>query len=641
MDTLLHAGLSNAAAAAVLAVIAAIVGYFCRRPAVRHALWLLVLLKLVTPPLVDVPVPWLANAATPADEPLLLTAQADPEPDPGDVVELTLAEEAEPPADAGDLLPAAAAEEPPAPPPVEWRPLLIAVWLGGSAVWLLLAARQAWRFARVLRHARPAGRSLQAEADEVAERLGLLRAPAVRLLPGRVSPMLWAAGAGARLLLPAELLGRLGFEGRRTLLAHELAHLRRGDHWVRLAELVVTTLFWWHPVVWWARRELREAEEQCCDAWVLWALPRSAKTYALALVETVDFLSEVRPALPALASGVGHVNDLRRRVTMIMQGTTPRALTWSGLLALLGLGAFLLPAMPTWAQQPGDPIRVTVTADGAGQPLRIVTGTALVEEEEDVKKGQPDSAEVQKLRAELERRRAELMKLEAALKAAEMKLKAAGKDTKDGKGNISIEIVDEKGKQLFKLPGGARLMGDKIDAETLDKIKKDVQEKARAISKDQVLRLKAAKDTLELAKKDAEAKGEGKKDGKRIIIEIISDGNRQRIELPPGARIITEDELKKVTPGKGSGAGKGSGGAVVVPQNKIPVTVRGRMADGDTEKRIVDLEKRLQELMRAVKELHGELQKTKPGRPGGGPAPQEDAFELRFGSPLKDVPKTP
>ena len=50
MDTLLHVGLGNALAATVLALLAAATGRLCRRPAVTHALWLLVLLKLVTPP---------------------------------------------------------------------------------------------------------------------------------------------------------------------------------------------------------------------------------------------------------------------------------------------------------------------------------------------------------------------------------------------------------------------------------------------------------------------------------------------------------------------------------------------------------------------------------------------------------------
>jgi beta-lactamase regulating signal transducer with metallopeptidase domain len=420
VDTLLRAGLTNAAAACALAVVAAAVGYFCRRPALRHALWLMVLLKLVTPPLIDVPLWRAASAEGPAVE-------AGGAPEVAAAVPPVPAEDAEPgvaPDEAADPAeePAAVPVEPddPAAPPEEprpqlaaapafaWRPLLAAAWLGGSALWLLLASVRGRRFARLLRYGKPAPAGLQREADALAARLGL-SAPALLLVPGRVSPMLWAPWWSARLLLPADLLGRLDAVGRRALLAHELAHLRRGDHRVRLFELLVTALFWWHPVVWWARRELREAEELCCDAWVLWALPESAKPYALALVETVDFLSEAPAALPALASGMGHVHDLRRRVTMIMQGTTPRALTWGGLLGLIGLGAFLLPVAPGWAQEEGDPIRVRVVRPADG-------GDA----------GPKEAAEVKALKAEIEKKRAELAKAEAELRLALDRLAKTG-----------------------------------------------------------------------------------------------------------------------------------------------------------------------------------------------------------------------
>ena len=57
MDTLLHVGLSNALLATVLALVTAGVCAVWRRPALAHGLWLLVLLKLVTPPLVPLSVP--------------------------------------------------------------------------------------------------------------------------------------------------------------------------------------------------------------------------------------------------------------------------------------------------------------------------------------------------------------------------------------------------------------------------------------------------------------------------------------------------------------------------------------------------------------------------------------------------------
>jgi beta-lactamase regulating signal transducer with metallopeptidase domain len=231
------------------------------------------------------------------------------------------------------------------------RLLLALAWLGGSAVWLVVAAVRIGRFRRLLQHAEPAPEELIESVEQLAGSMGLREAPGVWLLPGCVSPLLWAIGARARLYLPSKLWYTLDASQREALLLHELAHLRRRDHWVRSLELVVTCLYWWNPVVWLARRALREAEEQCCDAWVVWALPRSAQAYATALLQTVDFLSGARPAVPMAASGIGHLSCLKRRLTMIMQASTPRGLSRAGRLAVFGLAAILLPLVPTRAQQ--------------------------------------------------------------------------------------------------------------------------------------------------------------------------------------------------------------------------------------------------------------------------------------------------
>src|SRR5438876_209870 len=58
MRTLLDLGLTNAIVATGMALVAAFVGRLCRRPALTHSLWLLVLLKLLTPAFVPVPLPW-------------------------------------------------------------------------------------------------------------------------------------------------------------------------------------------------------------------------------------------------------------------------------------------------------------------------------------------------------------------------------------------------------------------------------------------------------------------------------------------------------------------------------------------------------------------------------------------------------
>src|SRR5215831_409166 len=62
MDTLVHIGLLNAVLATGLAILAAAARVLRRRPAFVHALWLLVLLKLLTPPFLVIPISWLPRA---------------------------------------------------------------------------------------------------------------------------------------------------------------------------------------------------------------------------------------------------------------------------------------------------------------------------------------------------------------------------------------------------------------------------------------------------------------------------------------------------------------------------------------------------------------------------------------------------
>jgi beta-lactamase regulating signal transducer with metallopeptidase domain len=352
MRTLLEVGLWNAAAAAVLALAAAALSRLCRRPPLAHVLWVMVLLKLVTPPLVPFALPWPAEGVSglAATGPVLPAVDAAP-------VEWPAPDVAPPPAGEEAPVPGAAAAPTPvaaAPSPWSW---VGGVWLAGSALWLGWVSVHVARFRRVLRFARRAPGDLQGTAADLARRLGLRRCPAVWLVPGAVSPMVWALGRAPCLLFPAGLLERLDDRGKSALLAHELAHVRRGDHWVRLLELVVTGLYWWHPVVWWARRELHEVEEQCCDAWAVWATGGEGRCYALALLQAVAFVSRSRLPLPAGASGVGQLSHLKRRLAMVLQGKTSRSLSWAG-LAAVGLVLLLLPLFPAEGQQPVEPAAV-------------------------------------------------------------------------------------------------------------------------------------------------------------------------------------------------------------------------------------------------------------------------------------------
>ena len=56
MNAILEMALSNALVAGLMAVVVFGISRIFRRPALIHSLWLLVLIKLVTPPIVPVPI---------------------------------------------------------------------------------------------------------------------------------------------------------------------------------------------------------------------------------------------------------------------------------------------------------------------------------------------------------------------------------------------------------------------------------------------------------------------------------------------------------------------------------------------------------------------------------------------------------
>jgi beta-lactamase regulating signal transducer with metallopeptidase domain len=65
--------------------------------------------------------------------------------------------------------------------------------------------------------------------------------------------------------LPASALTGLSERQLRSVIAHELAHIRRYDAFVNVFQVCVETLLFYHPAVWWLNRRIRAERELCCD----------------------------------------------------------------------------------------------------------------------------------------------------------------------------------------------------------------------------------------------------------------------------------------------------------------------------------------------------------------------------------------
>src|SRR5712692_6155663 len=174
METLVHAGLSNALAATILAVLVASVAHFCRRPALVHSFWLLVLLRLLMPPFFAVGIPWPNLAATPSTQGIALALASDPASlAPEHTAEdLPIVPSNQPFRGPEQVRAASGSRAPILSPLAFWKHALFSVWLAGSIVWLVLACWRLYRFGKLLRYAGPATSSQQEQVRRLAAQLG-------------------------------------------------------------------------------------------------------------------------------------------------------------------------------------------------------------------------------------------------------------------------------------------------------------------------------------------------------------------------------------------------------------------------------------------------------------------------------------
>jgi bla regulator protein BlaR1 len=372
MTLLVNIALINAFTVVPLALLVWFIGRMAKRPALTHALWVLVLVKFVTLPLVILPL----TIELPMTENSVVIATPNHET-PRDIETETRVQPGSMPSVASPFAIERSSETSFVTFPSEvatkdhanrtaaafthrvsdtistlWknRPglpsMLLTCWFSGVVVWTGLQLARAIRFQRrVLRDAVEVD-ELREQTKRLALKMGLRTSPQVRIINASVSPMLWGCGSWTVLLFPADLAERLDDESRATLLAHELAHYSRGDHVVRLLELIVIGLFWWHPVAWWARQQIEEAEEECCDAWVIGEFPHAPRRYAEALLDTIDFLCEAPADLPPIASGLGQSHFLRHRLTKIVRGVAPKSMSVQNRWTLVLIAALMLPLHP-------------------------------------------------------------------------------------------------------------------------------------------------------------------------------------------------------------------------------------------------------------------------------------------------------
>ncbi len=120
-----------------------------------------------------------------------------------------------------------------------------------------------------------------------------------------------------RLLLPREMVETASAEELRYIFLHELAHLKRHDIYLGWLTSVLQVLHWFNPLVWFAFYRMRSDRELACDALVLTRTKaEESQEYGQTMVGLLGRFSRSRP-LPAMAGILESKGQLKRRIAMI------------------------------------------------------------------------------------------------------------------------------------------------------------------------------------------------------------------------------------------------------------------------------------------------------------------------------------
>jgi beta-lactamase regulating signal transducer with metallopeptidase domain len=135
--------------------------------------------------------------------------------------------------------------------------------------------------------------SLLALFEKAKTRLMIPAALRIRMTTRQISPMVIGIFKPC-VIVPAAILSGLNTEQVEAILVHELAHIRRYDHFLMIIQAVISQILFFHPVAWYFSSEINRERENCCDDLVIKSFPNPINYIkALTMIQELNVNGQV------------------------------------------------------------------------------------------------------------------------------------------------------------------------------------------------------------------------------------------------------------------------------------------------------------------------------------------------------------
>ncbi len=216
---------------------------------------------------------------------------------------------------------------------------LLIVWLSGIFVKaIIVAVRLRALYTALTRNLVETPEAVREAFQVVSNQLGIFGVQ-VCVTRRNIGPAIFGLFKKT-LILPQVVVETRGAGQLEPIIAHELVHVHRWDTVGSMLRMLSETIWWFHPLSWWASREASYQCERCADADVLAMFDYPRAHYGNCLISVLETKCQLHPIIGAV--GMNAVEITEKRLRSIMR-PLPAPSRWMSWLAFACLCAVVLP----------------------------------------------------------------------------------------------------------------------------------------------------------------------------------------------------------------------------------------------------------------------------------------------------------